>query len=131
MARRQDRLGTVGGCHLNRPIDHLVADAGFELTRLSTYYHKRPSADGYTFKVLRDQASPKIRLPPHPRSFVPTGAVTEADVERRKREGRCPCEVTYGSTRGGTQELSRKWGRGPISARSPRLMSRRPARRGI
>jgi SAM-dependent methyltransferase len=55
MARRQDRLDPLnrrlfGGCHLNRPIDHLVADAGFELTKLSTYYHKRPSADGYTFE---------------------------------------------------------------------------------
>ena len=55
MARRQDRLDPVnrrlfGGCHLNRPIDHLVADAGFELTKLSTYYRKRPSADGYTFE---------------------------------------------------------------------------------
>ena len=33
-----------------RPIDHLVADAGFELTKLSTYYRKRPSADGYAFE---------------------------------------------------------------------------------
>lgn len=55
MARRQDRRNPLnrrlfGGCHLNRPIDRLVAGAGFELTSLSTYYHRRPAVDSYTFE---------------------------------------------------------------------------------
>jgi len=39
-----------GGCHLNRPIDQLVAAAGLELTRMDTYYMKGPRALGYTFE---------------------------------------------------------------------------------
>ena len=38
-----------GGCHINRPIGRLVADAGLELTRLDNYYLQRPRAFGYTF----------------------------------------------------------------------------------
>ena len=41
VARWQDRLDPywgriAGGCHLNRPIDRLIADAGFRLTALSS-----------------------------------------------------------------------------------------------
>jgi ubiquinone/menaquinone biosynthesis C-methylase UbiE len=38
-----------GGCHINRPIDRLVVDAGLELTRLDNYYLKGPCAFGYIF----------------------------------------------------------------------------------
>ena len=38
-----------GGCHINRPIGRLVADAGLELTRLDNYYLKGPRAFGYMF----------------------------------------------------------------------------------
>jgi SAM-dependent methyltransferase len=62
MARRQARRNPLnrrlfGGCHLNRPIDRLVADAGFELTKISTYYHRRPSADGYTYEGVATKNS--------------------------------------------------------------------------
>ena len=55
VARLQHRLTpfqrrAFGGCHLNRRIDHLVAAAGLELTRLDTYYMKGPRALGYTFE---------------------------------------------------------------------------------
>jgi len=38
-----------GGCHINRPIDRLVARAGLELTRLDNYYLNGPRAFGYMF----------------------------------------------------------------------------------
>ena len=55
VARLQQRLTPLqrrafGGCHLNRRIDHLVAAAGLELTRMDTYYMKGPRALGYTFE---------------------------------------------------------------------------------
>jgi ubiquinone/menaquinone biosynthesis C-methylase UbiE len=55
VARLQRRLTPLqrrvaGGCHLNRPIDLLVAGAGLELTRMDTYYMKGPHAFGYTFE---------------------------------------------------------------------------------
>jgi hypothetical protein len=34
------RIG--GGCHLNRPIDRLIAVSGFEITALHTGYMKGP-----------------------------------------------------------------------------------------
>jgi ubiquinone/menaquinone biosynthesis C-methylase UbiE len=51
----QDRLTPLqrrmaGGCHLNRPIDRLVAGSGLDLTRLETYYVPGPKAFGYTFE---------------------------------------------------------------------------------
>ncbi len=54
VARWQRRLTPLqrrvfGGCHLNRPIDQLVAGAGLELTRLDNYYLKGPRAFGYIF----------------------------------------------------------------------------------
>jgi ubiquinone/menaquinone biosynthesis C-methylase UbiE len=47
VVRWQDRLTPIwrrigGGCHLNRPIDRLIASAGFEITALSTGYMKGP-----------------------------------------------------------------------------------------
>jgi SAM-dependent methyltransferase len=55
VARWQDRRTPVqrlvfGGCHLNRPIDRLVRDAGFELTRLDNYYVSGPKVTGYNFE---------------------------------------------------------------------------------
>jgi len=54
VARWQHRLTPVqrrvfGGCHIDRPIDRLVTDAGLELTRLDTYYLKGPRVFGYMF----------------------------------------------------------------------------------
>jgi len=39
-----------GGCHLDRPIDQLVTDAGFDLAKLDTYYMPGPRWVGYTFE---------------------------------------------------------------------------------
>ncbi|MGH8987812.1 MAG: class I SAM-dependent methyltransferase [Acidimicrobiales bacterium] len=55
VARWQDRLTPLqrrmfGGCHLNRPIDALVADAGFESRRIENYYMRGPKALGYMFE---------------------------------------------------------------------------------
>jgi ubiquinone/menaquinone biosynthesis C-methylase UbiE len=55
VARMQDRLTPLqrrvaGGCHLNRPIDHLVTASGLEVTRLENYYMKGPRAMQYTFE---------------------------------------------------------------------------------
>jgi ubiquinone/menaquinone biosynthesis C-methylase UbiE len=57
VARLQRRLTPLqrrvaGGCHLNRPIDLLVAGAGLELTRMDTYYMNGPHAFGYTFEGI-------------------------------------------------------------------------------
>ena len=51
----QDRLTpwqrrVAGGCHLNRPIDELVRDAGLELVRLENYYTSGPRPFGYMFE---------------------------------------------------------------------------------
>jgi ubiquinone/menaquinone biosynthesis C-methylase UbiE len=55
VARWQDRLTPLqrriaGGCHLNRPIDCLVAAAGFDMQRLDTFYLQGPKAFGYLFE---------------------------------------------------------------------------------
>jgi ubiquinone/menaquinone biosynthesis C-methylase UbiE len=55
IAEWQDRLTPLqrrlaGGCHLNRPIDHLVRDSGLELSRLENYYAKGPRPFGYMFE---------------------------------------------------------------------------------
>jgi len=54
VARWQHRLTPLqrrvfGGCHIDRPIGRLVADAGLELTRLDNFYLKGPRAFGYMF----------------------------------------------------------------------------------
>lgn len=54
VARWQHRLTRLqrrvfGGCHIDRPIDRLVVDAGLELTRLDNYYLKGPRAFGDMF----------------------------------------------------------------------------------
>ena len=55
VSRTQDRFTPLqrrlaGGCHLNRRIDQLLTGAGFELTRLDTFYLQGPHAWGYTFE---------------------------------------------------------------------------------
>lgn len=57
VARWQDRLTpfqrrVAGGCHLNRPIDRLVAQAGFTVTRMDNFYMKGPKPMGYMFEGL-------------------------------------------------------------------------------
>ncbi len=47
VVRWQQRLNPIqkrvfGGCHLDRPIDRLIADAGLEIDRLDTYYAPGP-----------------------------------------------------------------------------------------
>lgn len=51
----QDRLTPVwkrltGGCHLNRRIDQLLRDAGFEITQLQTGYLPGPRPITYTYQ---------------------------------------------------------------------------------
>jgi SAM-dependent methyltransferase len=53
--RWQDRLTPIqrriaGGCHLNRPIDDLVRDAGLDVTRVDNYYIRGPKPLGYMFE---------------------------------------------------------------------------------
>ncbi|HEY2642041.1 MAG TPA: class I SAM-dependent methyltransferase [Streptosporangiaceae bacterium] len=55
VARWQDRLTPLqrrvaGGCHLNRPIDLLVAGSGLTIARLDNYYAKAPKTFGYMFE---------------------------------------------------------------------------------
>jgi ubiquinone/menaquinone biosynthesis C-methylase UbiE len=55
VARLQNLLTPVqrrvfGGCHINRPIDRLVAGAGLDVTQMQTYYLPGPHALGYMFE---------------------------------------------------------------------------------
>src|SRR5258708_5400825 len=55
VARWQDRLTPsqrrlFGGCNLNRPIDRLPGDAGFELARVKNHYARGPKPFGYMFE---------------------------------------------------------------------------------
>lgn len=55
VARWQDRLTPLqrrvaGGCHLNRPIDRLVAGAGLEVEQLETFFMDGPKALGYMYE---------------------------------------------------------------------------------
>src|SRR6185437_6393619 len=57
VARFQRRFTPVqrcvfGGCQLDRPIDELIATAGFDLTKLDSYYMPGPRAVGYTFEGI-------------------------------------------------------------------------------
>ena len=45
------RIG--GGCHLTRPMDKLIADAGFRIDRLEAdYIPKTPKLAGFVYKGL-------------------------------------------------------------------------------
>ena len=55
VARWQDRLTPIqrrvaGGCHLNRPIDELVARSGLTLASVNNYYAQGPKAFGYMYE---------------------------------------------------------------------------------
>ncbi|HEY4464424.1 MAG TPA: class I SAM-dependent methyltransferase [Streptosporangiaceae bacterium] len=55
VARLQNLLTPVqrrvfGGCHINRPIDRLVAGAGLDVTQMQTYYLPGPHALGHMFE---------------------------------------------------------------------------------
>ena len=63
VSRWQDRLTPLqrrlfGGCHLNRPIDRLLVDAGVELTRLETHYARGPRPLGYMFEGVATKPAP-------------------------------------------------------------------------
>ena len=52
--RWQDRINPIwgkfsGGCHLNRPIDALIKQAGFEIEALDTGYIASPKFAGYNY----------------------------------------------------------------------------------
>ena len=67
VARWQDRLTPIqrvvgGGCHLNRKIDALVLEAGFEIERLENVYMKGPKIGTYLYKgVARSSGRPEAR----------------------------------------------------------------------
>jgi SAM-dependent methyltransferase len=53
--RWQDRITPLqrriaGGCHLNRPIDSVLTDAGLHIDLLDNYYIKGPKAFGYMYE---------------------------------------------------------------------------------
>ncbi|HET6949346.1 MAG TPA: class I SAM-dependent methyltransferase [Acidimicrobiales bacterium] len=55
VARWQHRLTPLqrrvfGGCHLDRPIDTLVASGGFEVVTLRNYYVRGPKPPGYIYE---------------------------------------------------------------------------------
>jgi ubiquinone/menaquinone biosynthesis C-methylase UbiE len=57
IARRQDRFTPIqrrvfGGCHLNRPIDALISQAGLKLTKVERYFMPGPKMFGYTFEGI-------------------------------------------------------------------------------
>lgn len=54
VARWQDRLTPLqkrlaGGCHLNRPIDRLIEEAGFRLDRIDRFYVRGPKVGTYQY----------------------------------------------------------------------------------
>jgi len=62
VARWQDRLTPLqrklaGGCRLNRPIDDLIEQAGFELTKLETFYIKGPKPSSYMYEGIATNRS--------------------------------------------------------------------------
>ncbi len=64
VARLQRRLNPLqrrifGGCHLDRPIDQLIAAAGLSVTRLDTYYLQGPRALGYTYEGVATKPEPR------------------------------------------------------------------------
>jgi len=61
VVRWQDRLTPIqkrvaGGCHLNRPIDGLVRDAGLEVKHLENFYMRGPKPLGYMFEGVATKA---------------------------------------------------------------------------
>lgn len=63
VAAWQDRLtplwGKVaGGCHLNRPIDELVTDAGLEITHLENFSMGGPDVFGWAYEGVATRSVP-------------------------------------------------------------------------
>jgi len=61
VAAWQDRLTPLqrrlaGGCHLNRPVDRLITEAGFTLTRLDNFYMSRRKSLAYMFEGVATKA---------------------------------------------------------------------------
>jgi SAM-dependent methyltransferase len=61
VARWQDRLNPLqrlacAGCHLNRPIDRLITQAGFRMIRLENFYFPGPRPFGYTYEGVAAKA---------------------------------------------------------------------------
>ncbi len=61
VARWQDRLTPLqrrvgGGCHLNRPIEALVARSGLETGPIDNFYIRGPKPLGYTFEGTATKA---------------------------------------------------------------------------
>lgn len=61
VATWQHRLTPVqrrvaGGCHLDRPIDRLLADAGFEVDEVRNYHLKGPKTFGYMYEGVAHKA---------------------------------------------------------------------------
>ena len=59
MRRWQERLNPTwrrlaGGCNLDRPIDTLIGDAGFELTRLEHGYGAGPRPFAYLYRGIAE-----------------------------------------------------------------------------
>jgi ubiquinone/menaquinone biosynthesis C-methylase UbiE len=50
----QRRIG--GGCHLDRPIDRLLSEAGFELGEVRNYHLKGPKTFGYMYEGVARRA---------------------------------------------------------------------------
>ena len=63
VARWQDRLTPIqrrvaGGCHVNRPIDKLIAGSGLHVTRMDTYYLSGPKPFGYSYEGVATKKPP-------------------------------------------------------------------------
>src|SRR5204863_9380938 len=63
VARWQDRLTPIqrrigGGCHLNRPIDALLSDAGLDVTSIEHYYMRGPKPLGYMYEGVAIKRRP-------------------------------------------------------------------------
>jgi ubiquinone/menaquinone biosynthesis C-methylase UbiE len=61
VAAWQDRLTPVwkriaGGCHLDRKIDALIGDAGFQISKLKTFYLPGPRPMTYTYQGIAKPA---------------------------------------------------------------------------
>jgi ubiquinone/menaquinone biosynthesis C-methylase UbiE len=68
VARWQHRLTPLqrrifGGCHLDRPIDELIAGSGLRVDTLETYYVPGTKVDGYTFEGRATKGTGDTPLP--------------------------------------------------------------------
>ena len=68
VVRWQDRLTPAwrriaGGCHLNRPIDALIAAGGFDLAELTRSYGAGPRVGAYLYRGVARVGAPGARPP--------------------------------------------------------------------